>query len=290
MNTKNYFVAPTIALLISLSFWFTANTANATVGGPTFVHSFSYNPADESVYYIMNSQNGRGCPPELLKLSLASNTSQVVYSCDEGESLIQNTNYDFAPVNAKISDITEGYKRLIPIHLKNNNISVSVDFHGLENISPEVSEIKNAKFTVNISQDNKKLAPIPIVGCNNDQPFTLAGYAIPGFEKKIIILLSTKGDCWEGGYIRESLHVVGGISDLDKNYTTNYYKEASALVPNEGTLVVSASDESSPNPIATNTHDTETPRENASGNSILFTLAIIVSLIIGGVIGKRYLK
>ena len=43
--------------------------ALATVGGPTFIHTLKYNPLDESVYYIQNSESGRGCPPGLMKIS-----------------------------------------------------------------------------------------------------------------------------------------------------------------------------------------------------------------------------
>ena len=224
-------------LLFSLGIFFVAGSAFATVGGPTFIHTFKYNPLNESVYYIQNNLNGRGCPPELIKLSLNSGKSQVVYSCSEGEKLMESGGSGYL-VNTEINKIIENFKSLTAINLKDNKISIDVSFIDYENLSPEITEIKNANFTASVYQDNKKLVDFPVTGCNLEQPFVFAGYAIPGFEKKIILLLSTKRDCFEGGYIHEALHVVGGVNNLDKEYYPNSYKEPSALVPNEGTLIV----------------------------------------------------
>ena len=77
-----------IFLFILMSF-FVSENARATVGGPTFIREFKYNPLDESVYYIQTSESGRGCPPGLHKISLNTSQSQVVYSCDQGEKFIK---------------------------------------------------------------------------------------------------------------------------------------------------------------------------------------------------------
>lgn len=223
--------------LIILVVLFITNSVLATVGGPTFIHTFKYNPLDESVYYIVNSESGRGCPPELMKLSLNSGKSEVVYSCDDGEKLMASNGYNVSAVNLEIEKIITGFKDLMPINLKNNRISIDVSFVNYENIGPEIAEIKKANFIASVFQDNKKIIDLPISGCNLEQPFIFAGYAIPGFDKKIVLLLSTKRNCWEGGYIYETLHVVGGVNNLDKSYFY-FYKDSSALVPNEGTLVV----------------------------------------------------
>jgi hypothetical protein len=223
--------------LIVLAVLFVANSVLATVGGPTFIYNFKYNPTNESVYYIINSESGRGCPPELTKLSLNSGESQVVYSCDQGEKLLQSNGYNISAVDLEIEKIITNFKDLTPINLKNNRISIDISFVNFENIGPEIAEVKKANFVASVYQDNKKIIDLPISGCNLEQPFIFAGYAIPGFDKKIVLLLSTKGDCWEGGYIYETLHVVGGVSNLNKT-SLNFYKGSSALVPNEGTLVV----------------------------------------------------
>ncbi len=203
----------------------------ATVGGPTLIYDFRYNPADESVYYTEQDSGGRGCPPELFKLSLNSGSTTVVYSCDRGFA------EDASPVS-EIAAIVEGFKPLTPISLKKNSIEVDVDFVRAENYSPEFEEVVRRHFTATVHQRGNKVAELPITGCNLEQPFTFAGYAIPGFDKKIVLLLSTKGDCFEGGYTKETLHMVGGVGNLDKDFRYNSMKWGEALVPNEGTLVV----------------------------------------------------
>ncbi len=262
-----------------------ANIAFATVGGPTFIHTFKYNPTDESIYYILNSEGGRGCPPELFKLSLNSGKSEVVYSCSEGEKL-RGDDYDgISPVDTEINKVIQNFKDLTPINLKDNGISIDVSFVNYENISPEIAEVKNANFTASVYQDNKKITDFPVSGCNIEQPFVFAGYAIPGFEKKIVLLLSTKGDCWEGGYTYESLHVVGGVSNLDKTYLY-FYKGSSALVPNEGTLVVFES-ETINNKIE-EVNDPILPTKTSNSNVILYAIfGAVLVLGIGYLLGKK---
>ena len=271
--------------MIILAIFITAGNALATVGGPTFIHTFKYNPLDESVYYILNSESGRGCPPELMKLSLNSGKSQVVYSCSEGEKL-RGDDYDgISPVNIEINKIIQNFKDLTPINLKDNRISIDVSFVNYENISPEITEIKNANFIASVYQDNKKIIDLPVSGCNLEQPFVFAGYAIPGFDKKIILLLSTKRDCWEGGYVYETLHVVGGVNNLDKTYL-NYYKGSSALVPNEGTLVVFESE--TINNDTKEVNNPTVPTETSNSNVILYTiLGSVLALSAGYLLGKK---
>jgi hypothetical protein len=269
---------------------FVASNVFATVGGPILIHSFKYNPADESVYYVSNSYSGRGCPPELLKMSLNSGKVQVAFSCDEGEKLLgSGDDYNIAPVNVAINKITQNFKDLIPINLKTNRISVDVSFLNYEKMSPEWDEIKNANFTASVYQDNKKIIDIPISGCSLEQPFVFAGYAIPGFDKKIVLLLSAKGDCWEGGYIYENLYVVGGVNNLDKTYNGNFYKGQDPLVPNEGTLVVFEAD--SVNNKIEETDNTKLPVENSNNSAILYIIfGFVIALGLGYFLGKKSIK
>lgn len=274
---------------------FTINSAFATVGGPTYIYNFKYNPLNESVYYIAQDQGGRGCPPELFKLSLNTGKSQVDYSCDQGEKLeVQDT---FSAVDAEINKITNSFKYLIPINLKTNRISVDVSFVDYEKLSPELDEVKNANFIASVYQDNKKIIDLPIKGCNLEQPFVFGGYTIPGFDKKIVLLLSTKGDCFEGGYINETLHVVGGVSNLDKTQLTNFYKDPEALVPNEGTLVVFEPEEvskklekvndSSDVVVNKDTDDTTGNEKQADNNILYLFLTFFLALGVGYALGNK---
>ncbi|MFA7302231.1 MAG: hypothetical protein WC030_00585 [Candidatus Paceibacterota bacterium] len=213
--------------------------SHATTGGPTYVYSFTYNPTNESVYYVRQSEGGRGCPPELWKMSLATGKTDVVFSCSQGEALMQaNGSGGATAVQLAINTIVKDFKDLTPIHLPKNTIAVDVDFVRAENTYPESDGIAQSHFTTRVYQGTKKVAEMPIIGCAIDQPFLFAGYAIPGYDKKIVLLLSTKGDCFEGGYVNETLYPVGGVDGLDKTYTSDAWKYQSPLLPSAATLVV----------------------------------------------------
>jgi len=257
----------------------------ATVGGPTFIYDFKYNPADESVYYIKQDFGGRGCPPELFKLSLNSGKTQIAYSCNEGEKLVPGDNDSTSPVSIEINRITKDFKPLNSLNLKDNNISIDVNFIKEENYSPEVNEIVRRHFTASIYQNGVKINELQIIGCNLNQPFTFQGYSIPGFEKRIILLLSTRNDCFEGGYIGETLYSVGGVDKLDKTPITNFYKDLSVLAPNEGSLVVYEGEEVSNETIKIPAQ----PQQEKFSNIILVVIAV-GSLIIGIIIGSTSYK
>ncbi len=271
-----------------------ANTALATVGGPTFIYDFKYNPSNESVYYNLFSESGRGCPPMLMKMSLNSGKTDTVFSCDDGEKLSRDNSYPFYnSVHEAINKITGAFKNLTPVNLKKNKISVDISFVNYKNIAPDVPEIKNANFTASVYQDGKKIADFPISGCNLEQPFVFAGYAIPGFDKKIVLLSSAKGDCWEGGYISENLHIVPGVDKLDKAYLSNFYKGPSALIPNEGTLVVFESESvdverdgtGNLNPVAENNYNSKN-----SGAIPYAVIGVVLALGLGYFLGRKTKK
>jgi hypothetical protein len=269
---KNFTTIRTALVFFSI---LTINTVSATVGGEKVLYDAVYNYRDESVYYTKQDFGGRGCPPELLKLSLNSGESTVVYSCDTGESLPHEK------VESAIRTITENFKPLTPINLKSNSIVIDIRFVRNENYSFEINELYRRHFTATIYQNGKKLKDITITGCNLDQPFVFQGYSIPGFNKKIILLLSTKGDCNEGGYIDETIHVLGDLDTINKTEIANFYKGPSALKLNEGSLVVYEADTISiANEVGTTTVSSSTGIEKEIPKSSLWKkfLAWVTSL------------
>jgi len=272
-------LATFIFLLISL------DIAEATVGGPTYIHNFKYNPQNESVYYIENDNGGRGCPPVLESISLATSKNQIIYSCEQGEKILyseKDYNTAILQISNKINDIISDFKDLTPINLRKNNISIDLQFVKSEKLSPEIDEIKNSIFSATIYQNSKKITEISLSGCNIDQPFTFAGYTVPGFEKKIVLLLSTKGNCFEGGYINESLLVLGGLDYVNKDYL-NFYKGPTALVPNEGTLTVYEYDNIVVNGLAQLPIEQKEITTKSKSNLALIALA---SLVVGFLLGR----
>jgi hypothetical protein len=256
--------------------------AHATVGGSTYIGSFTYNPADESVYFIENSLTGRGCPPELKKISLVSETVAAAFSCNQGEALQQPGAYiDVGPkVLKEISKITTGFKHLTSLSLPKNNIRIDVTLIDSESLESEPEWIFKSHFTATVYQNHIKIDEFSIEGCNIEQPFIFSGYAIPGFEKKIVLLSSTKGDCFEGGYVTERLHVVGDVTFIDNTITSNQYKSSTIpLTPDETTLVVLEPD----TVISVETSD-PTKKYGAT------ILGILLGFVIGIYVGKMYVK
>lgn len=279
MKHPLYLLTAAIALIFG-----GALQVHATVGGPSYIYDFKYNPADESVYYIQNSQSGRGCPPILMKISLNSGKYETVLSCDQGEVLLQSS---ASGVNRKIEEITKNFKALTPLNLPKNNIAVDVDFLRTETISPEDSWVIKSHFTAEVLQNKKAVTEFPITGCTREQPFTFAGYAIPGFDKKIMLLLSAKGDCWEGGYTYESLHVIGGVDKLDKTNAGDY-KWNQPLVPSEATLVVFEKDIPAVTAPAPEPDRTDWSQKGGGYSKEILLSIAIAALILGGIAGAIF--
>lgn len=264
----------------------------ATVGGPTYIHSFTYNPANESVYYVETSYNGRGCPPILKKISLNTNVIDTVYPCDQAEKL--SDPYDSIK---EIAKITAGFKKLSQINLSKNAIQIDVNYSKDVNAGyPVVKE-----FVSTIYQRDKAVATQTVTGCTLDQPFTYAGYAIPGFDAKIIMLVSGIKDCFEGGYISELPVVVGSLTNLDKEFSPSNNKSDSALVQSVATRTVFESENIAVSPISSSTPattseaetvSTTTPKTNSDSRKILlFTLAaLLVGVIAGSKIRKNKIQ
>lgn len=104
-------------------------TANATVGGSDYIYNLKYNPQNESVYYVRVSESGRGCPPEIMKLSLATGEVVTEFDCSEMEKLLrEELNNNYSLLNTVITNIISGYKDLIELNLAANQINFDVSY------------------------------------------------------------------------------------------------------------------------------------------------------------------
>jgi len=212
-------------LIVSVALLLVASTASATVGGPTNIFDFKYDAQSNSVYYQVQNFGGRGCPPILMNLSVANNTTKEIIPCD-----------DENPTQERINAITGNLPTISPIHLRKNNISVLIEEKGAE-YWEDTEELKRRSFVAHIFQNGKEVGSTPFSGCNLDQPIVIDGYTVPNAPDAIVFLFSTKGDCFEGGYISESLHAVSGIS-ITPETDVYVYKSNQSLAPHEGSLVV----------------------------------------------------
>ena len=152
MNKNNLFIK--IFMMSVLFIMPMILKVNATTGGETFIYDFKYNNTDESVYYTQKDLSGRGCPPELVKISLKTEKNTIVYSCEKGESV------SLGQVDVAIDAITKNLEPLTSLNLKKNNISIDVNFVKIETYDANSSEILMRHFVAEIYQNNKKIKEI----------------------------------------------------------------------------------------------------------------------------------
>lgn len=170
------------------------NFVGATVGGPTFIKNLQYNGTDESVYFVEESEDGRGCPPELKKISLKTNKISDEFSCDQLEKKFGFENYEESEKYSEKLIKELKLKNLVPINLIKNKIEIEIDFLSEEKFE-DWDEIMKRNFKATVYQNKNKIDEFNISGCSMNQPFVFIGYAIPGFDKRIVLLSSAKKDC-----------------------------------------------------------------------------------------------
>ncbi len=259
-------LSKTTVVVIFFAFTIFVSEVFATVGGPTFVYDLKFDPKTETIYYTEQSLSGKGCPPELKSIKVVSGDKGTVYSCDESFVFSDSDQR----INERINVFTSEMKILSSINLKKNNIEVLIKELNVEKI--EESFVVKTNFTATILQNGKKVDEIAVSGCKTEQPFIIDGYHIPEDNNKVLLLISTKNDCYEGGYIGESLHVISGVKIVDETHI-NTYKTNSALVPNEGSLIVYGND---------------TAKVSTSFNRTSIVVGIFALII--GIIGGRFMR
>lgn len=275
----------------------------ATVGGPVVFYDFKYNPTDESIYYTMQDYDARGCPPALYKMSLVNESKDVVFSCEEGFSLLNDEGLEYESVdwpeqmdyliNQKIDQITSDFKPLQKINLKENNISIDINFLK-DNFSEGYSEEDpiSRSFSADIYQNGEIIDSKDINSCYLEDPFLFEGYAIPGFEKKIMLLMSAKFNCWEGGYVSDSVYIVEDVDNINKDLLgpVSYRDGGFIIEPDKDTLVVYESDnikleEKSTSTTSKNIVEQEVkPKQKDS--YVVLIITNLISLIVGLFIGR----
>ena len=264
--------------------------ANATVGGPTYISDISYNPLNDMVYYFKHDNGGRGCPPIINAIDTITNLNTEVKTCDEvfeEYNLYSDTQGD-ERYSQYIYDFLKPLTDINSINLKKNNIDITVDSLS-EHI--ESGEKFWTEFRATVFQDNKEIAKIDFTGCDKEQPHVFEGYMIPN-TNTLALLISTKGNCFEGGYIRETLHLINNIKYYDAT-TIRGYKEAAATEPNIGNIVIFASQKpgsQNAQAIPTNVQTVKPPLQSKYlANMIGISSGIILffGVFLGYLLGKR---
>lgn len=215
-----------------------ANTASATVGGPMLVSHLGYKPGERAVYYIQHDGGGRGCPPIVHRIGLEDLEDKEVVSCAQAEERYDFSNGGYNRYEAELFDtLYKDVSYLGSVSLKGNGITIevrSVKENFVEDSDWKVSTDFNAK----VMQDGKLVGEFDFRGCSKDQPHVFEGYMILDSDE-MALLLSNKGDCWEGGYVEEEVFILNGVSYKDKNVVRSY-KEKQPTEPNLANMIVYA--------------------------------------------------
>lgn len=275
-------VASVAALALALIFVVAPTPAAATVGGPTYISQLATDEGSVNLYYIVNDNGGRGCPPIIHKTTIANGNDVEVKTCNEIEA---TSGSSYSAYNAFVADTYADLHYLSSVSLAKNHITIRIEKTG-ENLDGEYRLWTD--FRATISQDGKELAKIPFRGCSPDQPHVFEGYMIPSTgvvaSDAMALLISNKGDCFEGGYVRENLHIVKGVKYLDTT-PVRTFKRAEATEPNTGNAVVYVG--------ATGGVDVNEPppgvfTDTPMMREILALLAVlIVGVVVGFLVGKR---
>ena len=274
--SKNY-IFLLIFIFVIFSLFLSSEKVFATVGGQTYISQIAYNASDDSVYYIENNYGGKGCPPIIHSVNLSKIQDVDVKTCDE---VLQEffSNYSARSgenegrYNEFIAGIYQNLLNLGGVSLKKNNIDIRVEFLS-ERI--EAGEKFWTEFRATITQDSKEIAKLDFRGCVKDQPHIFEGYRIPNTDA-MAILISNKGDCFEGGYVQEILKVVRGITYYDTN-TVRSIKENTATEPNLGNIVVYA-------------NSAEAIPKKSAREITLLVATLLVGAMLGYVIGRKTLQ
>ena len=118
------------------------------------------------------------------------------------------------------------------------------------------------------------------------------GYRIPDTDS-MVILISNKGDCFEGGYVNESLSIINGIKYYDTNIVRSI-KEASATEPNLGNMVVYAKTDTATinnnlddTPLTDLSITTSSPQKNSVAETILIAIIFIIGITLSYFVGRK---
>src|SRR3989338_11479794 len=139
---------------------FMAGSALATVGGPTYISEIAISIADNAVYYKVHDGGGRGCPPIIHKIDLATLKDSEVKSCNQVEN--EYSYNDMQKYEQFIADIYQDLFYLGSVSLTKNNIDVKVEFLKENKLEGEDNWVISSDFRATITQDSKKIGEIKI--------------------------------------------------------------------------------------------------------------------------------
>lgn len=256
-------------------FMSTTAIAHATTGGETLISNIYYNTQTKSIIYTSQNNGGRGCPPDLIAQNTVTAQTKYIFDCEDDTLPAKYPSFF-----ARNADYVKDFQPMSQVNIKKLGLGVT-----LTKLSEEKLEGDNwlirTKFRMVVTQNGLKMHEQEITGCSVDQPWVIGGLIAPDLKNKIALLVSGKGDCYEGGYVTEKLFIVPAI--IDGVEYINEYKGSFPLVPTVGNFVVYAQAEAA---AVNDEHGAaQSPFESTR---VLLTLAgfCLVTFILGLFMGK----
>lgn len=212
-----------------------ANYALATVGGPTLISDLKYDPISKLVYYTEHDEGGKGCPPILKSLNPISGQTKTIFSCDYGLNQPRGySQYD------TISNFTKNFQTLAKVDMNKSDIFIEIKNTNYE----QVQMYEGKKIIATITQSDIASKQLETTICESNDPVTIDTYVIPSIMPEgprtntAIFLFSRIGLCYEGGYIKESIHSIPGFDVSKMTLTKSWYKSSEPALPSAYNKVV----------------------------------------------------
>ncbi|MFA6459211.1 MAG: hypothetical protein WCV79_02335 [Candidatus Paceibacterota bacterium] len=266
----------------------TTSIAHATVGGPTLIESIQYSPTDnQNIIFQSQNYGGKGCPEELYSMNNITGTKTGLVTCSDADWATPQA------YNARLESVLAQYPNMLRrIHLINNNISGTIRIVSEQKIDQDKGFFGRTDFQMDVYQDGIKKGSATYSGCSAEQPHILEGYIIPN-KSILFLLIATKGDCFEGGYTRETLHAIPNITLYDqaplsakgKDEAVNRAGNLRLVATRNADLEVTKTSPSptTAKPAQTNTPNNNTPADTTSNiflNYQIMTGALVLIILV----------
>ncbi len=269
-----------LSVALLLSFVFVTNTTHATVGGPTYISNIqttSFN-SPEIIYEVAN-QGGRGCPPVIYSQNILTGQTKTLLSCDQAEKLSEiDYQTEREVILAKYPVILDR------IDLNKNKVTAATVAINEQEMDEAKGFFGKTDFTIDIFQNAIKKSTLSYSGCSPIQPHIIEGYKAPN-NKSLMLVVSTKGDCFEGGYTLQRIFFVPDITIYDAASLPSVINKDP--LPGPGNISFIAKVPATTAPSAAPKTSTETEKDEAG---TLINYRIIIGILIVLVLGLAYKK
>lgn len=249
--------------------------AHATTGGETLISNIYYNTQTKSIIYTSQNNGGRGCPPDLIAQNTVTAQTKYIFDCEDDTLPAKYPSFI-----ARNADYVKDFQPMSPVNIKKLGLGITITKLSEEKLEGDNWLIRT-KFRMVVTQNGLKMHEQEITGCSVEQPWVIGGYVAADLKNKMALLVSGKGDCFEGGYTTERLLIVPAI--IEGAEYLNEYKGSFPLVPTVGNFVVYAQAEAAAVKPA---QDTDTSPLESTRSLLTLVGFCVVTFVLGLFAGR----